>query len=265
MIIVIYCFRLIGWPVWSRVGAMSDLERWRPNIFFRIAATVLFLFALAFPVAAAVTTRIQCNEAQTEFAFDVEIFNQFFIEDDSTGWEVIFEQSRVGGCEEPEIVMTVPLPEPYEFGFHSFTLPVPASNQYFLYTARMKAPDGTIHDINTIRPPSWTPASCGEAVAVRGYLVDADYLGFLNVLPCPDSCETWLCPSWVDLSQVPAEQWQPFVGTGIPMDIYGEAVLYPMSGSPCLNGYAVQPTPEELCAPVATDYRSWGSLKVLYR
>jgi hypothetical protein len=231
---------------------------------FRITAAILFLLVLSFPAVAAVTMNIQCNEAQTEFSFDVEIFNQFYIDEDSTDWEVLFEQSWVGGCEEPEIVMSVPLPDPLAFGYHSFTLPVPATNQNFLYRAKMRAPDGTIHEILTMRPPSWTPASCGEAVAVRGYLEDADYLGYLNVLPCPDSCETWLCPYGVDLSQVPAEQWQPFVGTNIPMDVYGHAVLYPMAGSPCLLGIEVRPTPQELCAPVASDKRTWGSLKAGY-
>ncbi len=110
----------------------------------RIATAFLFLLLLPHPVAATVAMDIQCNEAQSEFTFNVEIFNQFYLDEDSTGWEVIFEQSLVGGCEEPEVVMAVPLPVPLGFGYHTFTIEVPETNQYFLYTAKMKAPDGTI-------------------------------------------------------------------------------------------------------------------------
>lgn len=231
----------------------------------RIAVTICALLVLALPASAAVYMDIQCDEARSEFTFNVEIFNQFYIEEDATGWEVLFEQSKVGTCDEPVEVMAVPLPDPLGWGFHTFTLPVPEANQYFKFTAKMRAPDGAIHPIITMRPPSFAFASCGEAVAVRGYLEDADYQGYLNVLPCPDSCETWVCAEGVDVSQVPAEQWQPFVGTGIPVEVFGQFVMYPMAGSPCLMGTGVRPIAEEACGPVATDRRTWGSLKAGYR
>jgi len=230
----------------------------------RIAATFCALLAMALPASAYVYMDIQCDEAQSEFTFNVEIFNQFYIEEDSTDWEVLFEQSKVGTCEDAVEVMAVPLPDPLGWGYHTFTLPVPEPNQYFLYLARMRAPDGTIHPIVTMRPPSFAYASCGEAVAARGYLEDADNQGYVNVLPCPGVCETWVCSYGVDLGQVPAEQWQPFVGTGIPVEVFGEFVMFPMAGSPCLMGTGARPIAEEACGPVATDKRTWGSLKAGY-
>ena len=229
----------------------------------RIALILCALLAL--PASAAVYIDVQCDEAQAEFTFNVEIFNQFYLEEDSTGWEVVFEQSKVGPCELPVTVMAVPLPDPYDWGFHTFSLPVPEPNQYFLYLARMKAPDGTLHPIITQRPPSLAYASCGEAVAARGYLEDADYQGFVNVLPCPGVCETWICVGHIDLQQVPAEQWEPFVGTGVPVEVFGDFVMYPMAGSPCMIGTGVRPFTEEACGPVANDKRTWGSLKAGYR
>lgn len=231
----------------------------------RITLIAVYVLFVAAPASAIIEWDIQCDAAQTHFEVTVDIFNQYVQEGDVTGYELLFEQSAVGTCDAPEIFMTVPLHTPLTWTQYSFTRPVPEINRYFRFRVLMRLPDGTVLDVGFPGAPSWNVASCGEAVAVRGYLVDADYLGYFNVLPCPDSCETWLCPYYVDLSQVPPEQWEPFVGTNIPMDIYGQAVLYPMAGSPCLNGFEVRPTAEGICSPVATDQRTWGGLKAIFR
>ena len=227
-----------------------------------IAVSVLLLAAPAFAI---IEWDIQCDATQANFEVTLDIFNQYVQEGDVTGYELLFEQSAVGTCDAPEVFMTVPLHAPLTWTQYSFTRPVPEINRYFRFRVLMKWPDGTVLDVGFPGAPSWNVASCGEAVAARGYLTNANEFGAVEVLPCPGSCDTWPCTWSVNLSQIPEEQWLPLVGTDIPVDIYGHFLLYPMPGDSCLMGEYWLPTASEDCGPVAVEGESWGGLKARYR
>jgi hypothetical protein len=227
-----------------------------------IAMSVLFVST---PASASIEWDIQCDAAQTNFEVTLDIFNQYVQEGDVTGYELLFEQSAVGTCDAPEVFMTVPLHSPLTYAQYSFTRPVPEMNRYYRFRVLMKWPDGTVLDVGFPGAPSWNVASCGEAVAARGYLANPNEYGDVELFPCPNSCGTWPCTMAVNMSQIPEEQWMPLVGTNIPVDIYGRFVRYPMPGGPCLVGEDWLPTSSEDCGPVAVEGESWGSLKARYR
>lgn len=226
-------------------------------------AVGLWLFA-AGPALAYISILPVCDEQNSEFDFEVEIFNQF-IEGDVTGWEVVFEETWTGTCEPPRWVHAVPLPGFLDGATYSFSVPVRAQNEYFFYKGWLRSPTGAIQDIFFNHPAPVGVVSCGEAVAARGFLVDAGYLGFYNVTPCPEDCDTWLCSQYVDLSMLPEEDWLPFVGSDVPVDVYGDyGLVNPMLGSPCLYVTGIQATPGG-CGIVAVEETTWDALKARFR
>ena len=228
-----------------------------------IAALVLLYVAPAYP---GVTWDVQCNDAQTFFEGTVTVFNQYVVEGDVTGYELLFEQFATGTCESPEIFMTAPLHASLTEAQFSIHRPVPETNQYYRFRVLLRSPDGAVIDVGFPGSPSWNVASCGEAVAARGFLVNVDDYGVAELQLCPDSCDTWPCGGWgIDLSMIPEEQWMPLIGTEISVEIYGFFVLYPMAGSPCMFGESLLPTTGGDCGSVAVDRELWGSVKARYR
>jgi hypothetical protein len=70
----------------------------------------------------------------------------------------------------------------------------------------------------------------------------------------------------IDLSQVPPEQYLPYVGTGIPVDIFGDFLTTtPMPGDPCLLATDVRATVDGACEPIPEGKENWGSLKARFR
>ena len=181
----------------------------------RIILSTVLAFLFVTPVYSNVDWDVQCNGAQTDFEGTVGIFNQYIQEGDVTGYELLFEQFAIGTCESPEVFMTVPLHAPLTYAQHTISRPVPETNQYYRFRVLLRHPDGTVQDVGFSGAPSWVVASCGEAVAIRGYLVQVDEYDIAEIQPCPDSCDTWPCVQGIDLSMVPDEEWMPLVGVGI--------------------------------------------------
>lgn len=231
----------------------------------RITLIAMSVFFVAAPAYAYVEWDVQCNEAQTHFEGTVGVFNQYVQGGDVTGYELLFEQFTSGTCETPEVFMTVPLHAPLSYAQYAISRPVPGTNSYNRFRVLLRRPDGTVQDVGFPGAPSWNVASCGEAAVARGYLVSVDQDGTAELEPCPDSCDTWPCGRYVDLSMVPQEQWMPFVGTGIPVDVYGAFVLYPMAGDPCLFGESLLPSSSGDCETVAVERETWSGVKARYR
>lgn len=231
----------------------------------RITLITMLALLLVVPAYSNVEWDVQCDGAQASFEGTVRVFNQYVQEGDVTGYELLFEQFAIGTCQSPEIFMTVPLHAPLTYAQYSISRPVPEANQYYRFRVLMRRPDGTVQDVGFPLAPSWNVASCGEAVAARGSIVSVDEYGTAELQSCPGSCDTWPCGWSIDLSMVPEGQWMHLVGTGIPVDIYGSFVLYPMAGSPCLYGESLLPTSSEDCAPVALESETWSNLKARYR
>ncbi len=230
----------------------------------RLLIVALIILSAA-PAAAIVSVQVECGEGNSVFHVSGSVFNQM-VEGDVTGWEVVLEQTWVGTCEIPTLVAAWSLPAYLNEEVFAFDLVVPAVNQYFLYTAQLRSPDGVIQSIPRYGTYPFNSALCGEAPAVRGYLEESGYLDYYEVLPCEDACDTWLCPYSIDMSNVPPEQLLPFVGTGYPVDIFGDfGTLTPMPGDPCLVGTAIRPTSDGSCGPIPVSAENWGSLKARFR
>jgi len=231
-----------------------------------IFATITFML-VAIQSFAITEWDIQCNATQTGFDITVNLFNQFIQEGDVTGYELLFEQTPIGSCESPEIFLTVPLHAPLTYAEYSFSRPVSKANLYYRFNVLVKRPDGSVVDFGFHGAPSWDMKSCGDAVAARGKLVNANNYAddTVRVILCSASCNDWPCTYSINMSQIPEEQWRPFVDTDISIDIYGRFLLYPMPGGSCLLAESWLPTATEDCEPVALENQTWGSLKAKYR
>jgi len=234
-------------------------------VLLRCTISVIATLVISGPAFGNISWDIQCGAGQTEFEISVGILNQYVQEGEVDGYELLFEQSTVGSCDDPEVFMAVPLHSPLTYAEYSFTRPANELNQYYLFNVRMKLPDGSVQSIGFPGAPSWNVGSCGDALAARGYLVSDLGNGDVEFQSCTSSCSAWPCATKINLGEIPEELWRPFIGAGIPVDIWGRYILIPMPGGSCLYGGNVLPTTNEACGTVATEGSSWGSAKARYR
>lgn len=180
---------------------------------------------------------------------------------------LVVTRDWVGACDGLVLITAepYPLPELYEYTEFSFTHTPPELDKYFGY--RLWLADSGGHLFSPGPAGDLLPydfAACGPAVAVRGRLTcDGDWYG---IEPCPDTCWGEICSFQpLTMDEIEPEVYEPYVNTGIPVDLYGEAFVDGMPGSPCLIVTDLQPTPDGECGPVPTEARSWSAIKEHYR
>jgi hypothetical protein len=112
---------------------------------------------------------------------------------------------------------------------------------------------------------TWGYASQGPAVVARGTLsLNLHDLSRPLLTVCPDAC--WYQPGMaLDCSAVATEDYYPYVGAGVPVDITGEIIVSDMLIDADLVATQILPTPGGRCVPVAVQEQSWGRLKSNYR
>lgn len=226
----------------------------------RVLITLTAFLVLATPAAAWVDWLIQCTGSQIEGT--VGVFNQY-VEGDVSGYDIVIEKLAIGTCEEPEIVFSTPLHDPFHYVEIPFSQPAPLANQNYQFQIYIRYPDGHLRPL--IPGPAWYVASCGEAVEVRGFITSVNSYGWAEIQPCPGDCDTWPCLQGISLYSIPEEKWLPFVGSDQPVDIYGDFVYTPMAGDSCLNARSLYPAASEDCGIVAEEGLSWDCLKAYYR
>jgi hypothetical protein len=220
---------------------------------------VLAALAVLAPAAgASVDLNAQCDG--TTVSVSVWAFN----DDYPPAWVgMVVERSWVGTCEPGVIVTAAPLdlPAPMEEIHHVFEDAVPEGDHAYWYRAFMVDADGELTPAPAgfeILP--YDAASCGAAVLSRGFLLS----GGPNFEACADLC--WVdCYAGINLNDLPPEVWQPYVDSGIPVDIYGTAQLDGMPVVSCIFVSDVQPAPGGECGPVPARRLPWSAVKARYR
>jgi len=229
--------------------------------------TLAATLAAAAPAPASVTIRSTCDPAGPSFVLTVDVFNQW-VEGEVTGYEIVLEESWVGACEPAALLATSPMPLPAFTAEAQYvvTVPAPALAQEFLFTPRLKQPDGTIVAIPLRYGDALAVgvAECFPGPAVRGYLRTGTWPGYA-IEACSADCGSWLCYDHIDLSGVDPAAWQPYLDTAFAVDVYGTFNLAPMPGDVCLSATSVVARPSNDCGVVLDETGSWSGLKATYR
>jgi len=219
----------------------------------------LFLVLISVSCAgASVDLNAHCTDGT--ISISVTIFNYEY----PAEWVgLVIQRSWVGACGTETIITDPPLalPPHMEQLYHLVTEPMLEDDHYFKYRAFM------VDDVGNLTPAPggfevlpYDLAGCGEPVATRGFLRSDGP----NFEVCPDMC--WLdCPGGIYFGALPPEIYEPYIDSGIPIDVYGEVILDGMIPVPCVVVSDILPTPSGECGPVPVERTTWSTIKSWYR
>ena len=171
-------------------------------------------------------------------------------------------------CDEEVVISEEPwpLPPPDVYVEYQMSEVPPAPNTYFGYTVKAIDAEGILHSITSPNFHTHDFAACGDAVATRGYLTGYGPYD-LWIEACPETCWGEICDFYqnIDVSEIDPEDYEMYINTGIPVDLYGEAFVDYMPGAPCLRLSDIEPTAGGECGPLPPRPISWSGLKSIYR
>lgn len=234
-------------------------------MFPKLLAAALLLIAT--PTVAAVDLLGRCDQTTGEFQFTVVVVNDL-LDADTVGTSIVLEQTLAGSCDKPILapIPDLPVPAFRQEATYTFTLDAPWPQRTWRYRAMLRHPDGQIETLGSFGEITPLVAlSWGPSPAVRGTL-EADATGpWFHIVPCVQDCGHWLCYQNLDLSGIPAAQYEAYLHSAEPVDVQGELLTTAASGEACLHVTVVEPAKGDPCAsmPVATS--TWGSLKSTFR
>lgn len=198
----------------------------------------------------------------TEITITLAVFND--ISQEAEGLEILVKQEMVGICG-PEVTLDAPpmfLPA-YATGYEvTFSVQAPIPDLFYAFNAYYVLPDGSHFPLYFASHE----AGCGLAIAARGLLVEGTE--GITYSPCPDDCWTGVVyeGGLLGFYMLAPEQYEAFVGTNIPVDLYGiPGSPYPMPGDFQLVVTQIQPSTLGSCGPVPSETINWGSMKARYR
>jgi len=188
------------------------------------------------------------------------------------GQSLVIMAELVGSGQSPEVITPTPLPieavDTEQVVIFRY-LP-PERERFYVIESRLIDQSGTLSvpQRSTCVPPR-AYAACGPAIAARGRLVGAGASIVVEVDVCEGS--NWVpCGAyWFAMDAAPG--WEGLVGTGIIVNIYANAVYYPVTACTmpppvCGNIVRVEPvTGPQGCNAVAVANETWGSLKSRFR
>lgn len=228
---------------------------------------VAVLFLAAGPASAIVDLQGSCDQGTGVFSFTVVVVNDLE-PGDTTGWEIVLEQTLAGSCDKPTVANLPPMPLPQwqQEATYEVSLGSPWADRTWLYRAALRAPDGTLEllgpfgDVTPLVSLAW-----GRSPAVRGVL-EADAAGSrFHVVACAQDCGQWLCYQDIDLSKLSPSEYEAFLRSGEAVDVYGDLLASVPAGGACLYATAVEPARGDPCAPTPIETTSWGALKSAFR
>jgi hypothetical protein len=225
----------------------------------RITAALILVLVSVTGAGASVDLDAHCQGGT--ITIGVHIFNYEYPPE----WVgLVIQRSWNGACGTEEIITDPPLalPPNMEDIYHTVTEPMLEDDHYFAYEAFMVDEDGNL----TPAPAGFEVlpydlAGCGEAVATRGYLLSI----YGEFAVCPDLCWLDCYPGGIALWELPPEIYEPYVDSGIPVDVYGEVILDGMPPVPCVLVSDIVPTPGGECGPVPAQRTTWSAIKSWYR